>query len=92
MSSDDPNEAGTGDTPPPPQGQGRWLGAVRSWIGGTEDEGAAEGVGLGEGAAENASDSQTLSADEIRRRRLAKMGAPMSQQQQQEGQVMFRPV
>lgn len=74
--SDDPSDSNENKP-----SQGRWLGAVRSWIGGSAesgDGGAAAGGGDREGAA--AESSPTLSAEEIRRRRLEKMEGSMSVQ------------
>lgn len=79
MSSNDPSDIGgneADDTPSPRQG--RWLGAVRSWIGGSEGgDGLASG---GSAAAPAAASSPALSADEIRRRRLEKMEGSRAQQ------------
>lgn len=63
-----------GDDAAEDQQQGRWLGAVRSWIGGAEEGAPAEG-----GAPAPAS-SPALSADEIRRRRLERMGGSNTDQ------------
>ena len=78
MSSDDPSGSGRNDEDESPPQQGRWLGAVRSWIGGAEDGDGAEPQGTVSTPA--VASSPALSADEIRRRRLEKMEGSRSQQ------------
>lgn len=56
--------------------QGRWLGAVRSWVGTSVPE--------SEGEEAAAASTPTLSADEIRRRRLERMEGAKTQQQVRE--------
>ena len=63
-----------GDDAGEDQQQGRWLGAVRSWIGGAEEGAPAE-----DDAPAPAS-PPALSADEIRRRRLERMGGSNTDQ------------
>ncbi|CAB1115989.1 unnamed protein product [Ectocarpus sp. CCAP 1310/34] len=65
-----------GDNAAEDQQQGRWLGAVRSWIRGAEGEAPAEGD------APAPASSPALSADEIRRRRLERMGGSNMDQPQ----------
>lgn len=78
MSSDDPSGSGRNDEDDASPRQGRWLGAVRSWIGGGEEGEGAEPQGVTSSPA--AASSPALSADEIRRRRLEKMEGSRSQQ------------
>lgn len=75
MSDDPTGNEGGGDAP-----SGRWLGAVRSWIGGTEGVGDAAEEGGATTAVNEESSTPTLSADEIRRRRLERMEGSKSQQ------------
>eukprot|EP00904_Undaria_pinnatifida_P013657 jgi/Undpi1/9421/HiC_scaffold_27.g11878.m1 len=84
MSSDDPSGSGRNDEDESPPQQGRWLGAVRSWIGGAEDGDGAEPQGTVSTPA--VASSPALSADEIRRRRLERMEGSRSQQPQREQQ------
>lgn len=64
------DEAG-GDQDAQAQQGGRWLGAVRSWVGSAPPQ---------EGEASAASVSPALSADEIRRRRLERMEGTKTEQ------------
>lgn len=57
--------------------QGRWLGAVRSWIGTAEESAPGEGGGAPAAAA---SSTPALSADEVRRRRLERMEGAKTEQ------------
>lgn len=73
MSSGDNNphdDGEDGDAQQPPQNSG-WLGSVRSWIGASEGEKSEEGDTATTASAAPA--TMTLSADEVRRRRLERM-------------------
>ncbi|CAM9621268.1 unnamed protein product [Scytosiphon promiscuus] len=72
-----------------PQPAGRWLGAVRSWIG-TSEEGT-QGEGGAPAAAAAASSSPALSADEVRRRRLERMEGSRTEQPQRQQQRQSPP-
>lgn len=80
MSDDPPGTGGNGADDPPQPPPGRWLGAVRSWIGGAEEGDAPASSGGGTAAAAPAAASPTLTAAEVRRRRLEKMEGSKSQQ------------
>lgn len=85
MSSDDPSDSGRDnpdDLPPTSEGQGRWLGTVRSWIGGGAGSGSGDQGDDNSDAVPDSAPSPALSAEEIRRRRLQKMEASMSQKVQ----------
>lgn len=69
------DDQGGGDEPPQPP-QGRWLGAVRSWVGASVPD-SEESKGMPEAAAASA---PALSADEIRRRRLERMEGATNRQ------------
>lgn len=80
MSSGDNNphdDGADGDAQQPPQSSG-WLGTVRSWIGGSEGEQSEEGDRATATSAAPA--TVTLSADEVRRRRLEKMEGTLAHQ------------
>lgn len=72
--SDHGDDAAQDGTPQQPAG--RWLGAVRSWIG-TAEEGTS---GEGDVPAASTSSPPTLSADEVRRRRLERMEGSKTEQ------------
>lgn len=80
MSGDPSGTGGNGADDPPKPPAGRWIGAVRSWIGGTEEGDAPASSGGGTAAPAPAAASPTLTAEEVRRRRLEKMEGSKSQQ------------
>lgn len=80
MSDDPSGTGGNGADDPPQPPTGRWLGAVRSWIGGAEEGDAPASSGGGTAAAAPAAASPTLTAAEVRRRRLEKMEGSKSKQ------------
>lgn len=82
------------DEPPPPpdNGEKSWLGSVRSWIGGAAADQGTQAPGQALASDTENTAHHSMSADEIRRKRLDRLLATQQQAEQPQAEVQASPV